>query len=204
MMKNLFGVLLARDGTSGILDAFDFGDEGVTTIIRLLIAMAIGIILASVWTIYEKRYLGSLVRELIKESCSSSESAKTLYELGFDDKLGIRWALRRGNYSRWVVCVEQEEYEREVGEKKAEFDAANAEKKRPPKFKASKFRQDLDVMRYYVPEEKQFMAGIKYSSKGANWLGLVIVLILLAILLGIAMLALPEILKIAGLFVSEI
>ena len=88
MMKNLFGVLLAQDGTSGILDAFDFGDEGVTTIIRLLIAMAIGIIVASVWTIYEKRYLGSLVRELIKESCSSPESAKTLYELGFDDKLG--------------------------------------------------------------------------------------------------------------------
>ena len=138
------------------------------------------------------------------ENANSPDSAKNLYELGFDDKLGVRLALRRGQtYSGCVVCVEEEEYYSEMQRKKEEFEAAHAGEKKKPKFKYPQFKPDLDVMHYYIPEDKAFSAEARFSAKGANLTGIFIVLILLAIILIAATILVPKILDFLGLLTSS-
>lgn len=199
-LSGLSALLAKEDLTSGIFDGMELD---YTTALRVVIAMAIGIVLASLWSLYDKRYLGSFVRKLLDEKCTSPDSAKTLYELGFDDKLGVRRALKSGNtYARWVVCVEREEYELEMQKKQEAHETAHAGEKKPPKFKEIPFREDPDVMHYYIPESKSFDAGRKFSAKGSNWLGIAIILIILAILLGVVIYALPSVFELLGRLAS--
>ena len=201
----VFTLLAKEDLTAGFFDSFDFGDEGASAILRVIFALAAGIVLASLWSVYNKRYLGSLVRKLLAENATSSDNAKNLYELGFDDKLGVRFALRRGHtYSGCVVCVEEEHYLAEMQTKKEEFEATHAGEKRKPKFKHPPFKPDLDVMHYYIPEDKVFSAETRFSAKGANLTGIFIVLILLAIILIAATILVPKILEFLGVLTSSI
>ena len=195
-LSRFFRLLAKEDLTAGIFDGVEVDRD---TVLRVIIAMAIGIILASLWSLYDKRYLGSFARKLLDEECTSPESAKTLYELGFDDKLGVRLSLKRGStYTRWVVCVEREEYEAEMQKKREEFEAAHANEKKPPKFKEIPFSEDLDTMHYYIPEDKAEAARTKFSAKGSNWLGIAIILVVLVILLGIVIYTLPSIFNFLG------
>ena len=198
-------VLLAKeDLTAGFFDAFDFGADGASAVLRVIFALAAGIVLASLWSVYNKRYLGSLVRKLLEEGATSAEDAKNLYELGFDDKLGVRFALRRGHtYSGCVVCVEEEQYLAEMQAKKEEFEADHADEKKKPKFKYPPFKPDLDVMHYYIPEDKQFAAETRFSAKGANLTGIFIVLILLAIILIAATILVPKMIDFLGVLTSS-
>ncbi len=201
----VFALLAKEDLTAGFFDSFDFGEDGASAILRVVFAIAAGVVLASLWAVYNKRYLGGLVRKLLSEGASSPETAKNLYELGFDDKLGVRFALRRGHtYSGCVVCVEEEQYLARMQAKKEEFEAAHAGEKKKPKFKYPPFKPDLDVMRYYIPEEKAFAAETRFSAKGANITGIFIVLILLAIILIAATILVPKILEFLGVLTSSI
>ncbi len=200
-----FAFLAKEDLGASFFDAFDFGENGASAILRVVFALSAGIVLATLWSVYNKRYLGSLVRKLLEEGASSPETAKNLYEIGFDDKLGVRFALRRGQtYSGCVVCVEEEQYLAEMQAKKEEFDSTHAGEKKKPKFKYPPFEPDLDVMHYYIPEEKQFAAETRFSAKGANFMGIFIVLILLAIILIAATILVPKILEFFGVLTSSI
>ncbi|MBE6548545.1 MAG: hypothetical protein E7667_06710 [Ruminococcaceae bacterium] len=208
MIKNFFGnfytVLAKEDMTKTFWDKLNFDGDSVMSIIRVIIGIAIGVVLASAISVYDKRYLGSFVRKLISSECTSAENAKTLYELGFDDKLGVRFALWRGyTYSRWVICVEEEEYNKRMEEKRLEFEKAHEGEKRPPKFKAKPFKQDIDTMRYYVPEERCDAAQTKFSAKGSNGLGIFIVLLVTAIILCVAIFALPKIFGLANNIINK-
>ena len=205
MTGRIFANLAKEDLTAGFFDSFDFSSEGASTVLRIIFAFAAGIVLASIWSVYNKRYLGGLVRKLLSEGASSPETAKNLYEIGFDDKLGVRHALRRGHtYSGCVVCVEEEEYLAQMQRKKEEFEAEHTGEKKKPKFKYPPFKPDLDVMHYYIPEEKQFAAETRFSAKGANFIGILIVLILLAIILIAATVLVPKILEFLGVLTSSI
>ena len=200
-----FAHLAKEDLSAGFFDAFDFGEDGANTVLRVIFAFAAGIVLACLWSVYNKRYLGSFVRKLLSEGATSPEAAKNLYEIGFDDKLGVRFALRCGHaYASCVVCLEQEQYLAEMERKKQEFDAAHAGEKKKPKFKYPPFKPDLDVMHYYIPENKAFWAETRFSAKGANFTGVFIVLILLAIVLIAATIAVPKILDFLGVLTSSI
>ena len=60
--------------------------------------------------IFNKRVLGRLVRRLIKNNASTPDSAKTLAELGLEDRKAIRLFLNRYALSRAVRCREEDEY----------------------------------------------------------------------------------------------
>lgn len=170
--------------------------DGIVTVIRVIITMMIGVVLAALWSIYDKRYFGGFIRKLISEGCTSPGNAKTLYELGYDNKLGVRRAIK-GNYTfyRWIRCVEEEEHEQAMKKAREDFELAHKDEESPPKFKEAVFRADLDTAHYYIPEELCTQAEIKFSAKGANSLGMFIVLIITAIILGAVIFALPKILS---------
>ena len=123
--------LLAAQGESGTLwqDIIQyFGDQfekmgtmeyenlgisrgSLITIPMIIVAIAAAIILSSVAAILNKTVFGNFVRALMKSEALSPENAKTLEELGYDEKLMIRRSVRRGYNLRSVIrCVEEEEY----------------------------------------------------------------------------------------------
>ena len=76
------------------------------TIPMIVVAIAAAIIIVSISSILNKTIFGDFVRVVIKAEALSPESAKTLDELGYDEKLMIRRSVRRGyNLRSVILCV---------------------------------------------------------------------------------------------------
>lgn len=196
--------LAKEDMASGIFDKMSFGSDTAVLIFRIFLAVIAGFLIAVLMTMYQKRYLGGLVRKLIEVGSNSPENAKTLYEIGYDDKLGVRFSLRYGyTYSKFVVCVEDEENRQEYEAGAKRFEEAHTGEKKPPKYKGEIKKADYDTARFYVPEEIADTAAVKFSAGGANWLGVFIVLLVLACCVGLAVIFLPKILELAGLLLQK-
>lgn len=179
-------------GVPAILALFDLDTDELKSLATVIVALAVGAVIAALWSIYDKRYIGGLVRRLLDEGCTSAETAKTLYELGFDDKLGVRHALREGGMlSRWVVSAEAETESGDKSESGSEDDiSGNAGQKNKGKRRTKRGNTvDMDTAHYYVPLDIAGRAREKFSSKGTGAAGVIIVLaVVLAVLLLFAIL----------------
>ena len=87
----------------------DLGRGGVINLSWAIIALCLGMVLAAILGVYEKKGLGEFVRKLLYEECHTPETAKTLYELGFHKNAAVRGALRNGSLSKVVVCTQKKE-----------------------------------------------------------------------------------------------
>ena len=76
------------------------GNGGVINLSWAIMAFCFGMVLAAIFSVYEKRGLGEFVRKLLFEECYTPESAKTLYQLGYRKNAAVRGALRRGSLFR--------------------------------------------------------------------------------------------------------
>ena len=160
------------------LDNFSMRNSEVIFCKLIIIGISIGIIVAAICNIYNKRYVGNFVRKLIKEDCMSRESAKTLSELGYGKSLGIKSVIKSGgSLSRWVRCAEEDEFLEALAVKKKEFEELHASDKKPPKFKEPQFKRDLKKMHFYLPEEKKYTAEVRFDPKGVHLLGVLIVIV---------------------------
>ena len=158
------------------LDNFSIRNSEVIFCKLIIIGISIGIIVAALCNLFNKRYVGNFVRKLIKEDCMRAENAKTLSELGYSKSLGIRYVIKSGgSLSRWVRCAEEDEFLEALAEKKKEFEEQHASDKKPPKFKEPQFKRDLNKMHFYLPEEKKYSAEIRFDPKGAHLLGVILV-----------------------------
>lgn len=172
-------------GVPAILSLLNLDTDELKSLATVIVALAIGAVIAAAWSIYDKRYIGSLVRRLLCEGCTSAETAKTLYELGFDDKLGIRRALRDGGIlSGWVACVETEKGIE--AEKSIEGDTAASKKIKKGT------AVDMDTAHYYVPLEIAGKAEEKFSSKGTGITGIITVLAVVFLVLLLCAILLPK------------
>ncbi len=170
---------------------FTFSEDSAFSFQSLVICLFIGINLASLAVIFDRRVLGNFVRKLISENCLSADRAKTLSELGFFKNAAVRGSLRSGVTLRRVVrCVEEEEYNKALESKRAEYNAAatsNAfsdagaltkRKGKRPSFREVPFKINFETARFYIPEELKYMAEIKFERKGTNWLSFFLVFVL--------------------------
>ncbi len=186
------------------LDNISFGTGTMISLRMILIGLTFGLIFASFITIYNKRFIGSLVRKLLKEECLSADSAKTLSELGVSKNPLIRFSLRGGSpLSRWVKCVEEDIFNAEMARKREEFDEAHKHEKKPPKFKEISFTRNAKKMHYYIPEEKKHAADIKFDAKGANWVSFILVAVISILLCAFLSFILPDMIKMIDNFISE-
>lgn len=167
---------------SKTLDLFD-GDS--ISVMGIIVAFFVGFVLASLWTIYDKKYLGGFVRKLICSESTTPDSAKTLYELGFDDKLGVRWCLKHGStFGRWVVCVERDDVQTD-----GEYFQDSG------KIETKKHKPDIDTAKFYIPQEKVDEARAKFSDKGANFIGVLAVVLLLIAAVVVLAIFLPKLIS---------
>ena len=185
------------------LENISLGTGTLVTLKTVLIGITLGLIFASFVTIYNKRYIGGFVRKLLKEDCLDAERAKTLDELGYLSKYGIRYAIRSsGTLTRWIRCVEEDEFYAKQDAECEAFEAAHKDEAKPPKFKEREFKRDTKTMRFYIPEEKKYAADVKFEAKGANWLSFILVTVVSVVLCAFLTYILPDIIKMVDNFIS--
>lgn len=137
---------------------FSLGGYG-TTLAQIITAIMLGCILASAAMLYERRYIGSFVRQLLKEEAEGESSAKTLDELGCGKSGVLKMALRsRDSAVRKLVRYTEEEREDVspigAGEGRARV----------------KMKDDIDfaAARFYIPADLRNRAEVRYEAKGTN------------------------------------
>jgi len=185
------------------LNNFTLGTGTLVTLKTILIGLTFGIIFASFITIYNKRYLGGFIRKLLHEECLGASSAKTLEELGYAKSFGVKHAIKTdGTLSRWVRCVEEDEFLAEIEKKRTEFEEAHKADEKPPRFKEISFKRDLNTMHFYILEEKKYAADVKFDAKGANWGSFALVAVVSILLCAFLSFVLPDIIKMVDNFIS--
>ena len=185
------------------LENFSFGTGSLVTLKTILIGITLGLIFASFVTIYNKRYIGGFIRRMLKEECLDAERARTLDELGYLKSFGVRRAISSsGTLTRWVRCVEEDEFYAKQDAERAEFEKAHEGDKNPPRFKETDFKRDVKTMHFYIPEERKYAADIKFDAKGANWLSFALVVVVSIALCAFLSYILPDIIKMVDNFIS--
>lgn len=100
----------------GAYENFSVSPGMGVTVRNIIVAIAVGLIVAFVMTAYFRLGLGKFVRKLLEEDCDSPAKAKNLMELGFFQSTMIRRELTRGGSLRMVVHQCEESLEEGVGE----------------------------------------------------------------------------------------
>ena len=184
------------------LENFTIKTGGLFSIQSIIVGITVGIIIASIGTIYTKRYIGGFVRRLLDCECHDAESAKTLDELGYLKNAGVRNAIKSGGtLSRLVRCVEEDDFFAEIEKKRAEFEELHKDEQKA-RFVEPEFKRDLNTMHFYIPEEKKYTADIRFDSKGANIGTAVIVIIASLVICALICHFLPDLIKMVDNFIS--
>ncbi len=181
-------------------DNFSLGGTSMFSVRTVIFGIYIGLNLAAILAIFDKRVLGDFVRALLGEDCLSKESAKTVAELGFAKNTAVRSSLKSGYTLRRVVkCVEEEQFYADLAEKQAEYEkeaALAAERgEKMPKFRATEFKVDLATAHFYIPEQIKYTAEQKFEKKGTNWLTFAGVFLLSTAALFAVFALLPDLLR---------
>ena len=161
-----------------------------TTIRNTILAIAIGLIIASAMMVHTRRGLGKFIHALLKNNCNTPDNAKTLSELGFYQNPSLRHALKKGvTFGKLVRCKEEDEWLQNES-----FTDETAEEK-PTERKEEVFAIDCSTMHFYVPEEFRYRAEIRFEKKGTSWGFFAIVAVLTVIACALLCVFLPSIFK---------
>lgn len=185
-----------------LLDIYtNFSFENSTMSLAVIIwGLYAGMIIGGILSVYNKRYLGGVVRALLAADCLSPDTAKTLSQLGLK-KWGLRRALREGKVLRKCISVANAADCRispKSGKKwiasLRQFFTGSSE----PKGKL-----DLDRALLYVPEEKKFHAEVRYAKTGTSPVFILIGAVLLLIIAILATVFIPELLQLTDNMISS-
>ncbi len=187
-----------------VFENLNMGADAMAMVRNIVFGLLVGVIIASLFIVIDKRILGEFVRKLLAEDCTSAEKAKRLSELDFATKYAIRNGVRRGNTLRSVVrCREEEEYNAKISEQRKKYEERRAEDKSLPPFKEVPYSVNPDEDHFYIPEEKKYSAEMRFEKKGTTWLGFAMVIVIAVIVFVILIFAIPEILKLVDSFAGS-
>jgi hypothetical protein len=185
------------------MENFTIKSNALFSLQLIVVGITIGVVIASVMSVYNKKYIGSFIRKLIAEDCLGPDKAKTLEELGFLKNIGVRSTIKSGgSLSRWARCREEDEFVLAIKQKKVEFDEKHKVDPKPPKFKEPEFKRDCNTMHFYLPEEKKYAAEVKFDDAGAKWGAVVLVMIVAIVLCAFICYMLPDALKMIDNFIT--
>lgn len=176
------------------------GENGVINLSWAIIALFLGMILAAILSVYEKKGLGEFVRKLIYEDCYTPESAKTLYELGYHKNAAVRSALRSGSLSKVVVCTQKKQYDDAIAKKKQEYEA-NATKDSPA-FRSAPYKIDFQKDSFYIPKDDSYAADVRYDKRGSGWISVLIIAGIAILLAVFVIFILPDMLQMLDNFIG--
>ena len=167
-----------------------------------IMALCLGMVIAAVLAVYEKRGLGEFVRKLLSEECYTPESAMTLAQLGYRKNAAVRGALRGGSLAKVVKCVQKEAYDAEIAQKRAEYEQ-NAQPG-APKFKSIAYRINYETDTFYIPKNDSYAADVRYDKTGSGFVSVLLVAGLAIVLAAFIIFMLPEVLQLLDNFIGII
>lgn len=168
---------------------YDVGGSGITPIV-IIWAMYVGALLASAAAIYNKKYVGGIIRRMIKTGAVGEDNAKTAAELGINGRLERHVLLKNVTVNKIVVLKNKDTFKLKsysgfVGGVKKLLSLDGREKR----------EIDLKTAEYYIPESVRAKAEIRFDDRGIRPATLVILFIVLTAAFYLATLALPELLQ---------
>lgn len=177
-----------------LLDVYaNFSFENSTISLTLIIwGLYAGILIGGIASVYNKWYLGAVVRALLTAACLSPENGRTLSELG-RPAWGMQRALRDGTVLRKCVSIANPE-ECLLPQKPEKKWIANLRRF----FTGSalpKPKLDLTTARLYVPEEKKYHAEVRYDKRGNAPVWILIGGLILLVIAVLATFFIPELLQ---------
>ena len=209
---------------------FAIGTSTAQTVRDVILALALGVILAALFTAYLRNTLGGFVRRLLSDGCDSPASAKTLSELGYFRSPSVRRELAKGTILRMVVHRVDEistdgeqntaqntasepsaetvsegetDAEKEVLEvQKSENNAESTAKKGFFGFGKRAEEVDFITARFYVPEDLRYRAEIRFRRKGSSWLLVIAICVISLVAAALLCVYLPGIVGLADKIVS--
>ena len=185
------------------LENFSVSGRDVTFYKLIVVGLCIGLVVAAICNVYNKRYVGNFIRQMIKDGCLGAENAKTLDELGYLKNVGIRQVIKTGgSLTRWVRCVEEDEFIAASEEKRREFEELHSEDEQKPKYVEQAFKRDLSTMHFYIPEDKKYSAEIRFDKKGTHPIGILVVVVVAITACLVGCYYLPDLIKLFDNFVS--
>ncbi len=163
----------------------------------LIIGLALGLILATVFMTYTRMTLGRFIRDIVRADCLSAENAKTLSELGHFRNAAVRRELARGiNLRRYVRRIEEQEGAVATAEK------GNTARKNPlaavKKFffgDEERTRVDFLTARFYIPRDLRDAAELRFASRRYEWLVAALAIIGIAVVAALLCRTLPDIVQ---------
>lgn len=162
----------------GVYQHFSVSTQTGSVVRNLILGLALGLILAAGISCYLKTVHGGFVRRLLAEGCTTPETAKTLYELGYFHNISIRNQLRSGGtIGALVHRVEA------VGEPAS--DAAN-----------------LSAARFYIPEDLRYRAEFRYEKKGSGAPMMILTIVLTVVAAALLCHFLPQLLGLADVILG--
>ena len=168
----------------GAYDNFSITEQTASIINKIIPALILGIILATIATVFCRRIVGEFVRTLIKNEALSPEAGMTLLDSGAFRSTVIRHELCRSAFLRKVVfCREEQEYLSEKG-------------------KDANYKIDFTRDHFYIPEDLKYRAENRFNPKGSGWLSAVLTVILVPVFVGLLCRFLPNILQLADSLIT--
>ncbi len=166
-------------------------DNSVISIPLMFVGLFLGVLIAAIAAIYNKRLLGDALRNIIKSGANTPENAATLAELGYARNTFVRNALKYGTAMRkYVRCVEDDE---------------KLERAKPDKNGyLPKIKTDLATAHFYIPEEKRVAAELRYDKTGTTWFAFFGILIGGIVLLVLLIKIFPELMMMLDNFVGSV
>ena len=149
---------------------FTFSEGARTTVQTVIYAFCIGILIATLYSLYQSRVPGAIVRAFLRAEAFSPETAKSPEELELVKNPLFRFELwHNATLRRFLLPVTEDAEaakEAEAAEKaEAAEEADNAEDNEQP-------------TRYYIPEELKYRAELRYEKRGSALWSLILTVVL--------------------------
>lgn len=175
------------------------------TLRSMIICMFIGILLASLLALFNKRVLGDFVRAIAREEATEPGKAMTLEQLGFQKNSAVRSALKRhGSLRRVVRCVEDDQADVAAGiPLRPGIAELYGEIELVPNAKGSG-KTNLNGAHFFIPQAEIYTAEIRYEKKGTNWLVFLATLVVCIAAIILLFKLMPDILQLVDNFITMV
>lgn len=178
-------------------------ESSVISLSNILLGIFIGIVLASVAMVYDKRVTGGLVRKLLLMGGVGKDNALTLEALGYSKNTSIFRALRKSVALRKVVkCAEEVDFNNELERRRAEYEKRRESDPTVPEFKAVEYEMSKSD-KFYIPFEQKSVAEKKFSAKNSSWWIIPIMVVLSAVGFVALLFILPNVLELTNAVVGS-
>lgn len=186
----------------GTFENFTLSSGKLITLSSVIFGILIGIMIASVISVFQHNHLGDFVRSLLIDECTSPEKAETLEELGYGKSPSIRSSLRHGRTLRSVIrTVEGDAFQKIQDEKREVF---RNEKGTSNGFPEATYRVDLEHDHFYIPEATKYAVDVKFEKQNHGCLAILLTVVGITLLAVVVTAMLPDMLHMLDNFISMI